>query len=117
MIDNSIVQEAFKRIDRIAEKLGTTSEYLWPKLVAWERGRALAILILICLGWLITISGLWASYHHRKSIDDEFLWGFVITPLIIIGITVLIFTFVVATSAISTLFSPEAAAFYKLLNR
>lgn len=116
-MDNTIVHEAFKRIDQLAQKLGTTAEYLWPKLVTWEYGQAMGRLALLILGWIIFFTLFYFSFKYKKQLSDDCILEWAITPLVILGVTLLIVTFFFGTATIATLVSPEAAAFYKIMNK
>jgi len=115
LIDNTVIQEGFKRIDALAEKLGVTATYLWPKLVAWQYGETMGRLVLLVLAWILLVVGVWAAWKYQERIcDADFELG-IYSMLIVGGAVTLVFTFVALPRMISTLISPEAAAFYKLI--
>jgi hydrogenase/urease accessory protein HupE len=117
-MDNAVTQEVFKRIDVLAEKMGVTAQYLWPKLVAHTQGVAAAQVLLGAIGIVVGAVGLYWSV--KRGVQEE--WD---TPLEFIGACafgiLLLFLFVAACTEgpanIATIVSPEAAAFYKLVGR
>ncbi len=123
-MDNAVTQEVFKRIDALAEKLGTTAAYLWPKLVAWEFGKAIGGIL---ASTMFTILGLlvfwkffplcrkeWDTFDHEGLI---FTYGVICLAsgvAFVLGAVSFIFQ---SDTWAATLISPEAAAFYKLVGR
>jgi hypothetical protein len=116
-MDNVVTQEVFKRIDALAEKMGTTAQYLWPKLVAYTQGVAIGqaiISIIVAVALVVTL--IWSV---KRGIKED--WG----PLEFIvsvgcGIFLLFsvgFSISEGPRVFAAILSPEAAAFYKLVGK
>ena len=126
-MDNVVTQEVFKRIDALSEKMGVTAAYLWPKLVAWEWGQALASIItniviipLVCIGsvWCFTKSERIIKEHGDDYLKNkEVFYSLMGGALALIGIIGVVAFFIGLSRNISSLISPEAAAFYKLVGK
>jgi uncharacterized membrane protein len=126
-MDNVVTQEVFKRIDVLAEKLGVTAAYLWPKLVAWEWAQAFASIIIFFIVVPIAIVGSIKCFIKTKTIIKEagndyrndrevtfFVVGLALALVSVLGVVAFFFGF---SHDISTLISPEAATFYKLIGK
>ena len=67
-MDNTVTQEVFKRVDALAEKLGTTAGYMWPKLVNYTAWRAGAD---IMAGFILVIVFAYATTRLYKYWKKE----------------------------------------------
>ena len=117
-MDNTVTQEVFKRIDTIAEKLGTTAAYLWPKLVVMEAAGAWASLLFI----LVPVAFGFATYVFYKKYTPGVPYGanvYGVWATILGAITIITLVGSIASLIhnIPIIASPEAAAFYKLVGR
>lgn len=107
-------QEILDRIDALAIKLGTTAEYLWPKLVGHAQvsasatvagfGFAMALLLIVVA---VIVRRLQASDINEKGLAIVMVLG--ISATLFIGCTVSIIR------AIPDLFYPEATALRSIL--
>lgn len=126
-MDNTVTQEVFKRIDALAEKLGTTAAYLWPKLVAqyfwWSVGDFVMIFVALpslfyLFSWLLKNSirrGKQEPFSDDVHIRVEYF-----VPACVLGICLIPATwsaYVSIGSTFANLVSPEAAAFYRLVGK
>jgi uncharacterized membrane protein YadS len=116
-MDNVIVQEAFKRIDQISEKLGTTTAYLWPKLVSWEYTKSIVKLSLVSTFWVFLVTIAIFTWATRKEISKEDGWVVVSWFIIVYTIVVLLISFCLLPDYIAGLTSPEAAAFFRIAGK
>jgi len=117
-MDNTVTQEVFKRVDALAEKLGTTAGYMWPKLVNYTAWRAGAD---IMAGFILVIVFAYATTrlykYWKKELDHgEPHW----MAIIILAIATAIFTTVYLLSLpdnIAAVLYPESSAFYRLVGK
>ena len=117
-MDNVVTQEVFKRIDALAEKLGTTAEYMWPKLVAYTQGVAIAELILV--GGMFSATVLIFIISMRTGLSNDWEDTSTRVAAVISGLLsalLLIAVLGAGPDTIARVFSPEAAAFYKLVGK
>jgi len=124
-MDNTVTQEVFKRIDALAEKMGITAQYLWPKLVGWEFWRAvggvLSTLLFAAVGLLVFYKAYPICKQQWDSCNDNegTMWSAGVFCLVGAGMFVLgAIAFILGGEEwIATLFFPEARAFFKLVGR
>jgi hypothetical protein len=124
-MDNTVTQEVFKRIDALAEKMGTTAQYLWPKLVQYEFNRGFMDIVssmaLTALFFYFTLRayqyGNTAEGKERYRSSDPKPYNVLALLLGIVACLLLIATLLFAPNNLVAIFSPEAAAFYKLVGK
>ncbi len=116
-MDNVVTQEVLKRIDAIAEKMGTTAQYLWPKLVAYQHGKALGFALGYAIITALSIGVFYGVATQWDKISKADAEGPAMSSLVVLGIMVIAGFFVLTLWAVPVLMSPEAAAFYKMIAR
>lgn len=117
-MDNAVTQEVFKRIDALAEKLGTTAQYMWPKLVAYTQGVAIAQIFLVGVGIIIGAVGLYWSV--KRGIKEDWDTALEFVGACVFGVLLAfltIYVFAAGSVTVAAVISPEAAAFYKMVGR
>jgi hypothetical protein len=117
-MDNVVTQEVFNRIDAMAEKLGTTAQYLWPKLVAYTKWVAIGqIMISVLIFVSAQILCVWSIKRGAKggwNDPIDFIVS-IVSGTFVFGIVLALITS--GPNSFAQAFSPEAAAFYKLVGR
>lgn len=117
MADNTLSEEMFKRIDLLAEKFGTTVEYLWPSMVQRElfSGVMQAIAGMAIFGFGIFIfRRLILSAKNEGSGPYSDAGEISIAAYFALVTSVLIFL-ILLCFAVPRILAPEAAAFSQLL--
>lgn len=107
MIQEQLQQEILTRIDRLAEKLGVTAEYLWPHLVRYEVAVGISFIIATVVTTVITGFLWWIFFKWNEEMVG--LGAFIGT---IIAVILMLFSI---TMGIPAIIAPEAAAFKGLL--
>ena len=100
----------------LADKLGTTVEYLWPIMVAHQRIDAIVIIVssgLLAAALLVA----WCCFLPTalKAYKQEYGDPMVFIPHVVLAITFFIVT-AISLSGISDAMYPEAAAIKELLH-
>ena len=107
MIQEQLQQEILTRIDKLAEKLGVTAEYLWPHLVRYEMAVGVSLIAATVVTMVIT-GFLWWAYNKW----DEEMVGLAAFIGAVIAVILVLFS---VTMGIPAIIAPEAAAFKALL--
>jgi hypothetical protein len=112
-------QEALKRLDALAEKLGTTAQYLWTVLVkqAYIEGIVGTVLFVLCaiyLGIGIRLLFKWGRQFPDASYNEETILA---TKMTVVGVTgaIALITCLVCLTAFMQLLNPEYYALQQLL--
>lgn len=112
-----------KLIEQLAQKLGTTSQYLWSVLVNQAKFDALTTLfqfaILAVVGYIILkvhrrLSALATDRYSTYGGNDAY--GTLMTVVAIVYCLLLIVAFFSLDSVINGFFNPEYWALHKILN-
>ena len=117
-MDNTVTQEVLRRVDALAEKVGTTAEYMWPKLVAYTRTVAIAEIVIVG-GAFVVVLIMFISKMIRGT-KEKFDEGDTCGYAVAYGVLLAILTIAVVSggaSAIGRAFNPEASVFYTLFGR
>lgn len=110
MIQEAMQQEILTRVDKLAEKLGVTVEYLWPQLVRLTIIEAVTCILAMAI--TVVIAGaLWIKAKNTDSYNDE---GWVIGAGAA-SVVAAIFVIVVIGYSIPALLAPEAVTLKGLL--
>lgn len=64
------MEQITELLKQLADKLGTTSEYLWSVLIAQAKIEAMISLVLIVVGIVIFIIGIYSVYLMRKPYKE-----------------------------------------------
>jgi len=112
MIQEQLQQEILTRIDKLAEKLGVTAEYLWPHLVRYEVASGISTIVASVVVTALTILVWWGFSKTDCDSCFEFVTG---ACGIILSVTAIILIVVTLTTGIPSIIVPEAAAFKALL--
>ncbi len=111
MIQEPLQQEILTRIDKLAEKLGVTVEYLWPHLVRLTVIEVLSGFVLVAA--LIVVASLcWRQRGKTESYDAREGW---FAATVIVGILAGMGILFAVTFGIPILLEPEAATLRGLL--
>ena len=110
MIQEPLQQEILSRIDKLAEKLGVTVEYLWPQLVRLTVIEAVTVILTAVVAIVVAIV-LWVKFTKVDSYDNEgWLVGATVMSLIAAGLIISTLCF-----GIPALLMPEAVTVRGLL--
>jgi len=109
MIQEPLQQEILMRIDRLAEKLGVTAEYLWPHLVRYEVAQGVATIV--CTALFAAIAALFWWFAGSAKINEDLAFGIALVMTIVAVVLII----VSVTMGIPNLIAPEAVAFKALL--
>lgn len=112
MIQEQLQQEILSRIDKLAEKLGVTAEYLWPHLVRYEVASGVSAIMAAAVTTILTILIWWSFSKTDGDSGLEFIAGMC---GIILSVTAIILIIVSITVGIPSIVAPEAAAFKDFL--
>ena len=111
-----ITTEVFTRLDVIAEKMGTTIDYLWPAFMRAEIAHGITqfvvSILLFTVGVLIIRKLVQLITRHKK--DEELvgacMFGILVTTAIFAGISIDLFG-----SGIESIIAPEVGALNRLM--
>lgn len=114
-------QELLKRLDILADKIGTTGTYLWHVLVKEgyisgikDVGLSILFLIIFSISTPYAVK-FWKKVYKAdayKSDESDIAWGFVFSLLSLVGF---VFFICFIYDGIGELFNPEYFALQKLL--
>ena len=111
MIQEPLQQEILSRIDKLAEKLGVTVEYIWPHLVRLTVIEVIGGIMLTAV--LIVAAGLcWRQQEKTEGYDAQEGW---FVAAIIVSILAGVGVLLAATLGVPILLEPEAATLRGLL--
>ena len=111
MIQEPLQQEILSRIDKLAEKLGVTVEYLWPHLVRLTILEVIFGFVLVII-LILTAGVLW--HQHKKADGYDAKEGWFVAAVVaslLAGLGVVL----VVTLGVPVLLEPEAATLKGLL--
>lgn len=107
-------QEVAKLLSELSAKLGTTIEYLWPKLVAYAHAEAITKLAFCAVVFLAATA--LAVYSFRVGKMDE--WESPLPGMAFAATSAIAFIAFMATAAyVPKIVVPEAAAIKMLLGQ
>lgn len=110
MIQEQLQQEILSRIDKLAEKLGVTVEYLWPQLVRLTMIEAFTCILAMAVTVVIAVA-LWVKAKNTDSYNNE---GWTIGA-VAASVIAAIFIIAVIGYSIPALLAPEAVTLRNLL--
>ena len=111
MIQEPLQQEILTRIDKLAEKLGVTVEYLWPQLVRLTVIETLSGFMLVA-ALIVAASLCWRQRGKTESYDAQDGW---LVAAVIVSILAGVGILLAVTLGIPILLEPEAATLRGLL--
>lgn len=117
MQDPHLTQEILQRIDTLADKLGTTAEYLWPALVLAQRTRGIGGAVLCCavlvpMAWLLVSCV--RSETRQRRLDAPSDDGIIIIA-VFLAVGLLAAGAMLALECLPRIVAPEAYALGSLL--
>ena len=110
---------ALDLLRQLAEAMGQTTAYLWPKVVLYEWGKALISTIMLPLVWLIAFTVFYKAVRDgtaRKWPEEPSLYIRVIPTgliMLFVGLVLLIEW----PSSVATLMSPEGRVALHILGK
>lgn len=115
-MDQESTQLIIAHLDKVAAKLGTTVEYVWPWFVKQQYIDAFYYLFISAIIWGVVFVGLRFSVKHSIYKEDhEELWCFVLIVLIVAGLIAAAFL-VIGIFEFPDVFNPELHALRDIIH-